>query len=123
MEIIFLSSQWLMDEKRKHDRFQFMLPVKIFLEHSKKTLDCMSYDLSQGGISFVTDSLVKLTGNCLVEGKVAGFRRTGKLVSIGKVADSANMTKYGVEFNIPLDFRELKTYLTMAKREVVKTGS
>lgn len=74
----------------------------------------MSFDISQGGISFVSPEVYRINDEGIVEIPQLNFKRTAKIVSVGYLPDFPKFQKFGAEFTTPLMAVELGQLLKMA---------
>ncbi len=97
------------DERRIYRRFRILADIKIQVKN--QNLMAVAYDISQGGIKFVTPEVIFEGAICVIAIKKAKFKYEGIVKWSGYTDNKQNMKKYGIEFTEPLLEDDFKIYL------------
>ncbi len=98
-----------MHERRRHERFRILADILIII--GKEKINCVAFDVSLGGMSFVSMKPLKLKSACEIYIARNQFHRDGTIVSEGAIADKPGMKKYGVQFSVPISQHQLTLVL------------
>lgn len=102
-----------MIERRKHPRFKILGNLSVTI--GEKIISSVAYDISKGGIGFVTPENTSIGSTATIYCPKINFKREGKIVSIGHTEKYPNILKYGVLFNDPLSDDELQRCVDLLK--------
>ena len=97
-----------MPENRMYPRYRIIVDIKIHL--NKKEIMAAAFNISQGGIRFVTNKKIEMNSVCTIEfvdAKGISLVRGGQIVFIEAVYKHPDMQKYGFQFAVPLSASDL----------------
>ncbi len=102
------------DNKRQHRRFRFV--VDLILTIGGKELRCMGFDLSQGGIGFISSQKIELVERAKIQHATQEkFSREGSIIYSRPDLDNPRLFKNGFLFKKELTIQELHTWLQLSQ--------
>ncbi|MDH5717337.1 MAG: PilZ domain-containing protein [Spirochaetia bacterium] len=98
-----------MKENRKFSRYKAILHFAV--KNQKTSFNCISYDISKCGVSFLTPEDLILKEKVSISYPPIKFIREGFITSEAVIPNYPKMKKYGVEFEKHMSHEEVIDFL------------
>ena len=101
-----------MSQRRKYYRYKILVNGSLSWKKGIAVADCVLYNISQGGIGFISMETLSLSNEYTIRIKNVKSKFRGTITYEGKSTEAPKMKKYGLQFSHILSLTEIEEVLS-----------